>query len=375
MPCIDDSWNRHGGARQRARARRPRKAWRPRRARGALPPPLRPYLQLPAHECRQPARRRGPDHTDVSEDARVDRPFPVEVGAVLGLALPHRPQPRDGLLPCRQARPARGGGPRAARLRGGLRRVPRVPLDRARQHARSDRAALARAAPGPDAEVRVQLRERRGRRDPRQDRRRREIAPAPGAGLAPEARRARLTSPAMALSVGIVGLPGAGKTTLFNALTGAGAFEYGKEHVGMAAIADERLDRVAAVIGSAKKTPAAIRVVDVPGTGAQLLGNLRQADAILAVLDGFSANAAPDRETLKRELQVADRDHVERRLERLRKEAKSGDPGKKAEAARLEKLLAHVEADGSLADEGDLPPELEPLTTKPLIPIVNGPQG
>jgi ribosome-binding ATPase len=180
----------------------------------------------------------------------------------------------------------------------------------------------------------------------------------------------------MALSVGIVGLPGSGKTTLFNALTGAGASEYGKEHVGMAAIADQRLDEVAEVIGSAKKTPAAIRVVDVPGTGAELLGNLRQTDAILAVLDGFSANADPDRdlETLKLELQVADRDHVERRLERVRKEAKSGEAAKRAEVARLEELLAHVEAGGSLANAAELPPELEPLTTKPLIPIVNGPQ-
>jgi ribosome-binding ATPase YchF (GTP1/OBG family) len=180
----------------------------------------------------------------------------------------------------------------------------------------------------------------------------------------------------MALSVGIVGLPGSGKTTLFNALTGAGASEYGKEHVGMASIADERLDQVSAVIGSAKTTPAAIRVVDVPGTGAQLLGNLRQADAVLAVLDGYSANADParDLETIELELQVADRDHVERRLERVRKEAKSGDPVKRAEVTRLEELLAHVEAGGSLADAGELPPELEPLTTKPLIPIVNGPQ-
>lgn len=180
----------------------------------------------------------------------------------------------------------------------------------------------------------------------------------------------------MALSVGIVGLPGSGKTTLFNALTGAGASEYGKEHVGMASIADERLDRVSAVIGSAKTTPAAIRVIDVPGTGAQLLGNLRQADAIVAVLDGYSANADPDRdlETIKLELQVADRDHVERRLDRVRKEAKSGDPAKRVEVTRLEELLAEVEAGTSLADAGELPPELEPLTTKPLIPIVNGPQ-
>jgi ribosome-binding ATPase YchF (GTP1/OBG family) len=181
----------------------------------------------------------------------------------------------------------------------------------------------------------------------------------------------------MALSVGIVGLPGAGKTTLFNALTGAGAgADYGKEHVGMASVADERLDQVAAVVGSAKVTPAAIRVVDVPGTGAQLLGNLRQTDAILAVLDGFSPNADPenDLETLRLELQVADRDHVERRLERVRKEAKSGEAAKRAELARLEELLQHVEGGASLAEAGELPPELEPLTTKPLIPIVNGPQ-
>jgi ribosome-binding ATPase YchF (GTP1/OBG family) len=181
----------------------------------------------------------------------------------------------------------------------------------------------------------------------------------------------------MALSVGIVGLPGAGKTTLFNALTGAGAgADYGKEHVGMASVADERLDRVAEVVGSAKVTPAAIRVVDVPGTGAQLLGNLRQTDAILAVLDGFSPNADPanDLETLRLELQVADRDHVERRLERVRKEAKSGEAVKRAELARLEELLQHVEGGASLAEAGELPPELEPLTTKPLIPIVNGPQ-
>jgi ribosome-binding ATPase len=183
----------------------------------------------------------------------------------------------------------------------------------------------------------------------------------------------------VALQVGIVGLPRSGKTTLFNALTRAGAGgDYGKEHVGMAPIADERLDRVAAVVGSRKVTPAAVRVVDVPGTGPALLGNLRPADAMLAVVDGFSPNADPERdlETLELELLVADRDHVERRLERVRKQAKSGDPGLRAEVDELERLLAHLEGGATLKGyPGDLPPELEPLTTKPLLSVVNGADG
>jgi ribosome-binding ATPase len=179
----------------------------------------------------------------------------------------------------------------------------------------------------------------------------------------------------LSLSVGIVGLPGAGKTTLFTALTKAGGSGFGKENVGMAQIADDRLARLAALVGARKITPATIRVVDVPGTGPALLGGLRQVDAILAVADGFSDGADPagDLETLELELLVADRDHVERRLERVEKEAKSGDPAKRKEVEELRAVLAHLEGGASLRDwDGELPPELEPLTTKPLLSVVNG---
>ena len=182
----------------------------------------------------------------------------------------------------------------------------------------------------------------------------------------------------MALEVGIVGLPSSGKTTLFRALTRAETHGSGKEHVGMAQIPDERLDRLAETVGARKVTPAAVRVVDVPGTGPQLLGNLRQVDALLVVLDGFSGTRVPadDLETLKLELLVADRDHVERRLERVGKQAKSGDARLKAEAAELERLLAHLDAGQTLAEwDGELPSELEPLTTKPLLELVNGGDG
>jgi ribosome-binding ATPase len=181
------------------------------------------------------------------------------------------------------------------------------------------------------------------------------------------------------LEVGIVGLPAAGKTTLFNALTKAGVGpDFGKEHVGMAPIADARLEQVGQVVRAAKVTPAAVRVVDTPGTGPQLLGNLRRVDALLAVVDGFSAGADPDGdlERLELELLVADRDHVERRLERVTKQAKSGDSKLRDEVAELERLLALVDAGRSVREwEGPLPPELEPLTTKPVVTVANGPGG
>ncbi|HEX5450293.1 MAG TPA: DUF933 domain-containing protein [Gaiellaceae bacterium] len=173
----------------------------------------------------------------------------------------------------------------------------------------------------------------------------------------------------MALEVGIVGPPSSGKTSLFTALTKAGGGEYGKTNVGVAAIADDRLAALAEVVHARKITPATIRVQDIPGSAA--FGDLRQVDALLVVY-----RAADDLENFKLELLVADRDHVERRLERVEKQAKSGDAKLKAEVEELGKVLAHADAGQTLDTyPGELPGELEPLTTKPLLAIENGPGG
>jgi ribosome-binding ATPase YchF (GTP1/OBG family) len=173
------------------------------------------------------------------------------------------------------------------------------------------------------------------------------------------------------LNVGIVGPPGSGKTSLFTALTGVVPEGYGTPHVGVASILDERLGAVAAVEGSAKRTPATIELIDVAGTAEAQLGGVRRADALLAVVRDPSELPA-----LELELLVADRDHVQRRLERVRKDAKSGSAELRAEVADLERLLEHIDAERPLRDwPGELPRELEPLTAKPLIPIVNGAGG
>jgi len=125
-------------------------------------------------------------------------------------------------------------------------------------------------------------------------------------------------------------------------------------------------------------TPAAIRVQDVPGTGPALLGGLRQVDALLAVADGFTPGGDPasDLEQLRLELLVADTDHVAKRLERVEKQAKSGDQAVRKDAEALAAVLAHLEAENPLTSwTGELPADLDPLTTKPLLTIVNGPDG
>jgi ribosome-binding ATPase YchF (GTP1/OBG family) len=148
--------------------------------------------------------------------------------------------------------------------------------------------------------------------------------------------------------------------------------------VGVAPIPDERLEPIAKIESSAKTTPATVKLVDPPGLSAAVLGELRKADALLAVLRGFGPDAEPahDLETIGLELVVADRDHVEKRLDRVRTMAKGGDPRVREEVSELERILAHVEEGRPLsAYERELPSELEPLTTKPVVQIANGDGG
>lgn len=181
------------------------------------------------------------------------------------------------------------------------------------------------------------------------------------------------------MEIGIVGLPGSGKTTLFQALTGVEPqLGSGKPNLGMAPIRDERLDQVALIEDSAKVTPAALRVLDAAGTSAAQLGTLRRADALVAVVDAFSGGADPqaDLGSLHLDLLVADQEHVERRLERVRKEAKSGDPALREEVGRLEAALELLAEDTPLRElPGGVPEALDPLTTKPLVVVENGPSG
>src|SRR5215813_1874040 len=110
----------------------------------------------------------------------------------------------------------------------------------------------------------------------------------------------------------------------------------------MAEVADPRLAALAEVVSARKVTPVALRVQDVPGTGPALLGNLRQVDALLVVLDGFSPGADPagDLEILVQELLVEVRDLVGGMGAGVEEVAKSGEREDRAEAERLREILA-----------------------------------